>query len=119
MTFQQTLEKKLAPEIVNMTTAREVAIAKAKTNLVVYDDMTKTLKEELEKRRKLEMAMADTELKDYEKLLPAEAAFWERKNNPADAKTVWTFVQPKKASATKKNKVTIAKDGAIVSTDSS
>src|SRR4051812_17386091 len=90
------LEKKLAPEIVNMTTAREVAIAKAKTNLVVYDDMTKTLKEELEKRRKSEMAMADTELKDYEKLLPAEAAFWERKNNPADAKTVWTFVQPKK-----------------------
>src|SRR5205807_3954428 len=86
------LEMKMAPVIDDMKQKREEAISKAKANLGTYDEMTKTLKAELEKRRQSEIAVRQVELKDYEKLLPAEAAFWETKNNPADTKTVWSLV---------------------------
>ena len=39
-------------------------------------------------------------MKDYEKLLPAEAAFWETKNNPGDTKTIWVPVEIQQVSAT-------------------
>ena len=35
------------------------------------------------------------ELKDYEKLLPAEAAFWETRTPPGETKTVWTAGEPR------------------------
>jgi hypothetical protein len=39
-------------------------------------------------------------LKDYEKLLPAQAAFWESKNNPAETRTIWTLAEAKQITAT-------------------
>jgi WD40 repeat protein len=115
------LEKKLAPEIATMTQAREDAITKAKTNLVVYDDMTKSLRAELEKRRQSESMARTAELKDYEKLLPAQAAFWETKINPGETKNVWMPIEsPKVVAATKRGKaakdqLTKLADGTFVS----
>jgi hypothetical protein len=115
------LEKKLAPEIAAPTQTRQETIPKAKTNLVVYDDMTKSLKAELEKRRQSELTVRTAELKDYEKLLPAQAAFWETKVNPGDAKNVWMQIESAKvAGATKRGKaakdqLTKLADGTFVS----
>src|SRR5437763_9451848 len=109
------LEVKMAPTIAELTHQREEAVGKAKAELATYDEMTKSLRAELEKRRQSEIAMRSGELKDYEKLLPAEAAFWETKNNPADTKTVWTLLQPKKVSSTGKNKLAQHADGSITS----
>src|SRR5262249_32750743 len=63
------LETKMAPAIEDLKRQREEAIAKAKGGLATYDEMTKTLREELEKRRQTEIALRQTELKDHEKLL--------------------------------------------------
>src|SRR5207245_11293480 len=91
-----TLEVKMAPIIADMKRQREEAIAKAKADLATYDDMTKSLRTELDKRRQSEITLSQGDLKDYEKLLPAHAALWETKYNPADAKTTWVMVEPKK-----------------------
>jgi hypothetical protein len=110
------LEIKLAPSIKELTRQRDEAIAKAKAGLATYDDMTKTLRAELDKRHQAEVAATQRELKDYEKLLPAQAAFWETKNNPAETKNVWTLVTPTKLTATGKNKLAQQTDGSITST---
>jgi WD40 repeat protein len=110
-----TLEAKLAPAIADLTRARDEAITKAKTGLGVYDDMTKSLRAELDKHHNAEIAATQRELKEYEKLLPAQAAFWEAKNLSADTKTVWTLVEPQKISATGKVKLTRQSDGSITS----
>jgi WD40 repeat protein len=109
------LEAKMAPVIADMTRQREESISKAKANLVTYDEMTKSLLAELEKRRDSEIALTEGELKDYEKLLPAHAALWETKYNPGQAKTTWTLVEPKRVSATAKVKLSKRDDGSIVS----
>ena len=111
------LEVKMAPVIVDLKRQREEAIAKAKTDLGTYDEMTKTLKAELEKRRQSEIGMRQGELKDYEKLLPAQAAFWETKVNPGDTKTTWALLDPTKISATGKNKLARQSDGSITSSE--
>ena len=109
------LEIKMAPVIADLKKQREDAITRARADLVTYDEMTKSLRAELEKRRQSEMNLRFDVLKDYEKLLPAEAAFWETKNNPGDAKTVWSLVEPAELSATKDNKLAKETDGSITS----
>jgi WD40 repeat protein len=108
------LEIKMAPVIADLKHQREEAIAKAKADLATYDDMTKSLRAELEQRRQGEIATMERELKDYEKILPAEAAFWETKNNPAEPKTVWTPLELQDLSATASNNLVQQKDGSIV-----
>jgi hypothetical protein len=107
------LEVKMAPVIEDMKRQREESITKAKAELGVYDDMTKSLRAELDKRRESQIALTQSELKDSEKMLPAQAALWETKNNPGDTKTTWVLVEPKKASATAKIKLTRHDDGSI------
>jgi hypothetical protein len=111
------LEVKMAPKIVELQNQREEDIAKAKTNLLVYDEMTKNLRDELEKRRQSELALTQRELKEYENLLPAQAAFWETKNNPAETKTVWQLVKSGKISATGDVKLAQQSDGSITATE--
>lgn len=109
------LEVKLAPKIAELKRQREEAIAKSKTDLATYDDMTKNLRAELEKRRLSEIALTKQQLKEYEKLLPAQAAFLEVKYNAVDAKTVWVPVDVRKATATRKVVLTKQPDGTILS----
>jgi hypothetical protein len=79
--------------------------------------MTRNLREQLEQRRQSELALTQRELHEYEKLLPAEAAFWETKNNPAETKNVWELVKPQKISASGGVKLTQQSDGAITSSE--
>ena len=113
----RSLEAKMAPTMEELNRQRDEAIARAQTNLTVYDDMTKTLVAELEQRHQKEIAMTQQELRDYEKLIPVGAALWETRNNPAEAKTVWTPVTPDKMSVSGKKgvKLTLRKDGSIIS----
>ncbi len=111
------LEVTMAPKIVELQQQRDAAIAKAKADLITYDEMTKSLRAELEKRRQSELTLTQRDLKEYEKLLPAQAAFWETKNNPAEAKTIWTLVEPEALSATADNKLTGLTDGTITATN--
>ena len=108
------LEVKMAPVIADLKRKREEAIVKAKSDLGTYDEMTKTLRVELESRRQREISLRQTELRDYEKLLPAAAAFWEIKNNLSETKTVWTPVEPQSLSATSDNKLVRQSDGSIL-----
>jgi len=110
------LEEKDAPIIAGMNQARDSAITKAKTDLETYQEMTKWLRGELEARRQREIALRQGELKDYERLLPAQAAFWEAKNNPAAPRAVWTPLQPRELSATGENKLSLQADGSILAT---
>jgi WD40 repeat protein len=107
------LEVKMVPVIADLNHQREGAIARAKADLATYDEMTKSLKTELEKRRQSEIETKKTELKDYEKLLPAEAAFWEAKNNPGDSKTTWIPVEIQELSATGDSKLARESDASI------
>lgn len=111
------LEVEMAPRIVELQHQREVDIAKAKTNLATYAEMTKNLSAELEKRRQSELALTERELKEYEKLLPAQAAFWETKNNPAETKNIWGLIKPEKISATGDVKLAQQSDGSIVASE--
>jgi WD40 repeat protein/mono/diheme cytochrome c family protein len=111
------LEVKMAPKIVELRRQREEAIVKAKTELGTYDEMTKTLRVELEKRRQSEISLIQRDLKEYEKLLPAQAAFWETKNNPADTKTSWVVVEPQTMSASASNKLALRSDGSIFASE--
>lgn len=111
------LEVTMAPKIVELQRQREAAIAKSKADLITYDEMTKSLRAELEKRRQSELTLTQRDLKEYEKLLPAQAAFWETKNNPAEAKTIWTLVEPQALSATADNKLARQTDGSITATN--
>src|SRR6185295_15959595 len=104
-----------APAIEEMKNQREQAISQAKTNLGTYDEMTKSLKVELAKSRDLNLALSRSDLKDYEKMLPAQAALWETRNNPAETKTTWVLVEPKKVSATAKVRLSKRDDGSIAS----
>src|SRR5204863_4803183 len=45
------------------------------------------------------------------------AACWETKMNPADAKTIWTLVEPEKFSATGKVKLRREADGSLTSSE--
>jgi hypothetical protein len=80
--------------------------------------MTKSLRAELDKRRQTEITSKESELKDYEKLLPAQAAFWESKNNPGDTKTTWVPVEVQELSATGESKLARENDGSILSSGS-
>src|SRR6185436_12074123 len=111
------LEVKMAPVIEDLKHQRDDAITKSKGELATYDDMTKSLRVELEKRRESEITLRNGELKDYEKLLPAQAAFWETKNNPAETKTVWMRLEPEKVAATGKVKLRRPGDGSVTSTN--
>jgi len=110
------LELKFAPVIADLKKQREEAIAKSKADLAIYDEMTKSLKAELEKHRQTEISLREAELKEVEKLLPVEAALWETKNNLAEPKSIWRLVEPQKISATGKVKLERQKDGTITST---
>ena len=55
------------------------------------------------------------QLKEYEILLPAQAAFWEAKNNPADTKSSWVQVDPQTLTATADVKLVRQHDGSITS----
>src|SRR5260370_33844908 len=103
----------MVPVIADLPHQRDEAIAHAKADLATYDEMTKSLKAELEKRRQTEIENKQSELKDYEKLLPAQAAFWETKNNPGDAKTTWVPLEVQEASATGNIKLGRESDGSI------
>jgi WD40 repeat protein/mono/diheme cytochrome c family protein len=111
------LEMEMAPKILAMQSQREEDIGKAKTNLATYDEMTKNLRAQLEERRQSELALTERELKEYEKLLPAEAAFWETKNNPAETKTIWELAKPQTNSATGEVKLALQSDGSIVASE--
>jgi hypothetical protein len=111
------LEVKMAPVIEDLKRQRDDAISKSKTDLATYDEMTKSLRAELEKRRQSEITLHNAELKDYEKLLPAQAAFWETKNNPGETKTVWVALEPEKVTATGKVKLRRPGDGSVTSTN--
>jgi WD40 repeat protein len=110
------LELKFAPVIADLKKQREEAIAKAKADLATYDEMTKTLKAELEKRHQSEISLREAELKEAERLLPVEVALWETKNNLAEPKAIWQLVEPQKITATGKVKLEQQKDGSISST---
>src|SRR4030095_16427696 len=77
--------------------------------------MTTNLVAELEKRRQSQIALTKQQLKEYEKLLPAQAAFLETKYNAADTKTVWVPVDVKKTTAVKKGTLAKQADGSILS----
>ncbi len=111
------LEVKLAPVMEDQKKRRDEAIVLSKTNLAIYGEMTKTLQAELEKSHKAEQVLTDRELKEYEKLLPAQAAFWETRNNAAEAKTTWQLLEPRKINASGKVKLAKLDDGTIVSTE--
>lgn len=110
------LELKFAPVIADLKKQREEAIAKAKADLVTYDEMTKSLKAELEKRRQTEINLREAELKEADRLLPVEVALWETKNNLAEPKAIWQLLEPQEISATGKVKLERQKDGSINST---
>ena len=110
------LEAKLTPEIGDQELKRMEAILNARENLGTYDEMTKTLRQELQKRHQAERTLTQRELKDYEKLLPAQAAFWELKNNPAEPKTTWLPIDSGKISATADVKLARQSDGTFTST---
>ncbi len=98
------VETKLAPALEKLNAERDANIAKAQTNLAFYTDMTASLRAELEKHRQNEIALTKRELTDYEKSIPIQAALLETKSNPAEAKTVWTLVDPDKVSLSGKRK---------------
>jgi WD40 repeat protein len=111
-----TLEGKLAPAADELKKQRDEAIAHAKASLATYDDLTKGLKAQLETRRQSEISMRQEQLRDYERLLPAQAAFSEVKNNLADTKTVWMLVEPQTATASNGIKLAKKKDGSLLAT---
>jgi hypothetical protein len=79
--------------------------------------MTKNLRAQLEERRQSELALTQRELKEYEKLLPAQAAFWETKSNPAETKAVWELITPQQISATGEVKLAQQSDGSITASE--
>jgi hypothetical protein len=107
------LEVKMVPVIAELTKDREAAIKRAKADLATYDEMTKSLKATLETRRQLEITNKENELREYEKLLLAQAAFWETKNNPGDTKTTWVPIQVQEVSATGESKLARESDGSL------
>jgi WD40 repeat protein/mono/diheme cytochrome c family protein len=107
------LEIRMAPVIADLQHQREDAITRAKANLSTYDEMTKTLVAELERRRQTQIGTMERELKEYERLLPAEAAFWEAKNNPGEPRTTWIPVELQDLSATAENKLSRQENNVI------
>ncbi len=110
-----TLELKMVPVISEQNRVRDEAISKSKAGLATYDEMTKNLRTELDRRRQSELARTQQELKDHETLLPAQAAFWETKNNPAGTATMWVPVNSINLAATADNKLMKQSDGSITS----
>jgi hypothetical protein len=107
----------MAPKIVELKHEQEEDISQAKTNLQTYDQMTKSLREELNKSHQAELELTKRELQEYEVMLPAQAAYWEARNNLADTKTVWQLVVPQTISATNKVKLARQSDGSIFSSE--
>jgi WD40 repeat protein len=106
-----------APKIVEQMHQRDDEISQAKTNLQTYDEMTKSLHDSLEKSHQEELALRKHDLKEYEVMLPAQAAYWEERNNLADTKTVWQLAMPQTISATNKVKLAQHADGSITSSE--
>jgi len=111
------LEVDMAPRIVELTHQRDEGILQAKTNLQVYDAMTKSLHDDLEKSHQKELELTKRELKEYEVMLPAQAAYWEAGRDLAGTKTVWHLIKPSGLSATNKVKLAEQSDGSITSTE--
>jgi WD40 repeat protein len=111
------LELKMTPRIAELEQQRAADLSQAKTNLQTYDEMTKSLSTALDKSHQSELALTQRELKEYEIMLPAQAAFWEVKNNPAETKTIWQLVKPKELSTTNTVKLAWQSDGSIFSTE--
>ncbi len=109
------LESKLAPKIAELQKERSEAIARSKADLATYDDMTRSLREELEKRHQSEIGLIKSHLKDYERLLPAQAALLETKFNPADLKTVWVPVAATRLTGTHNLSLKQLPNGSILS----
>jgi WD40 repeat protein len=112
------IEAKFGPEIVELGKKRDAEIAKARASIETYDEMTRSLKVELEKRHQAEITLHQRGMRDYEKLLPVQAAFWETKNNPAGAKTTWAVLKDARFQAKgTRSKLTQKSDGTIISKD--
>ena len=109
------LEATMAPVIAELHRLRDAAVGKGKADIGTYDEMTKNLRAELEKRRQSELARTQQELKEHETLLPAQAAFWETKNTPTEPSTTWIQVNPLNLAATANNKLSLQPDGSIIS----
>jgi hypothetical protein len=109
------LEVEMAPKIVELKHEQADDISRAKTNLQTYEEMTKSLREQLDKTHQAEVAATKRELKEYEVMLPAQAAYWEANNNLADTKTVWQLIKAQTLSATNNVKLAQKSDGTITS----
>ncbi len=109
------LEATMAPVIAEQNRVRDAAIGKGKADLVTYDEMTKNLRAELEKRRQSELSRTQQELKEHETLLPAQAAFWETKSASSEMGMTWIQVNPVNLAATGNNKLVLQSDGSITS----
>jgi hypothetical protein len=108
------LEIKLAPSIAEMEHQRDQAVAKAKADLTTYDEDTRFLRAEVDRRHEEQIAAAQRELKDHEIQIPAQAALLESKYNGNEIKTTWTLLRPGEVKASDKVKLTKQKDGAIL-----
>ena len=111
------MEVQLKPKIEELQHEQEQDISHAKTNLETYDLMTKSIHEQLDKSHQAELELTKHELKEYEVLLPAQAAYWEARNNLAETKTVWELIVPQTISATNKVKLARQSDGSITSSE--
>jgi hypothetical protein len=111
------MEVEMAPKIDALQRQRDAEISQAKTNLQTYDDMTKSLRDTLDKARQAELELTKRQLKEYEVMLPAEAAYWEAKHDLADTKSVWSLAVPQTVSATHNVKLAWEKDGSITSSE--
>ena len=111
------LEVKEAPKIADSMHERENEVSQAKTNLQTYDEMTKSLHDDLQKSHDMAVELTKRELKEYEVMLPAQAAYWEAGNNLAGTKTVWQLAMPQSISATNNVKLTQHGDGSITSAE--
>ncbi len=113
----QKLEVVEAPKIADSMHEREIEVSQAKTNLETYDVMTKSLHDSLQQSHDMALELTKRELKEYEVMLPAQAAYWEAGNNLAGTKTVWQLAMPQLISATNNVKLTQHSDGSITSAE--
>ncbi len=108
-------EKEQAPLIVKMEKAREEAMASAKERLEAYEAASKVLREERETVRKERESRAQLALKAWDGALPVRVEGWIALEKPAAAPVRWTLLQPKTATAGGQVKLSVEKDGTVVS----
>ncbi|MEI6712148.1 MAG: DUF1549 domain-containing protein [Verrucomicrobiota bacterium] len=108
-------EKEQAPIIAEAEKARERAIATASEKLEKYESVTKYLREELEKARVEREKRAVLSLKALESTHAGRVEGWIQEASPAASPVRWSLLQPKTATATGDVKLTVEKDGTVVS----